>query len=551
MIDLKSGALELYRLAWPPTIGAADVRYGLAIVVRKRHGAGGGLLVALPSGLMSMESLLQLATGEDDAVVGAFHFFNVPAVRNSQEGLEQLDQQVNLVVVDLGLDALFAMSPMSQVPEEEDPDIVGFAESLSILPSSGSLLTQVATWLGALTDPRVTFYSAEEGVDAADLDGMPLEEEEEEPPRVAPLPTRPKAKEAPAKPKRVTTATLAEGLNSLLAVMPTITQQMERLREEQEVMKKAWEDSQARPPMRPSQLPVAKMLGSPPRTRLQAKASAPIPMPVPVDSHLTTQEAAEEMSPAMGDPLAQAVLEQSKALTSLVAHLQQGGDPLLDGHGSSSGGSLGARGTVGRELKLQKELAMRSGGFFLSVLQNAARRLRPASKLPESIEALSQTDFSMIQYLERFGGYGQSKDLGLIQFALAHIADALVHGDTLGAQEHLALLMVGVEQACMDQGRWELAYRLMLLEEPPSQLWSYRPSGYDPKLKAFAPLCPQRWTTVALAYSKEIDYIHQKRTEMASSARGSNQKPADPAQPKKKGRFPRGKANQDTEQKES
>eukprot|EP00435_Cladocopium_sp_Y103_P016348 s3554_g4.t1 len=439
---------------------AAEVKYGLAIVVRRRHGAGGGVLLALPANLMTMESLLQLATGEEDALVGAFHFFNVPAVRNSQEGLEPLEQQVSVVVVDLGLEVLFSMSPLSQVSEEEDADIVGFAESLDILPSSGSLLSQVASWLSALTDPRVTFYSAEEGVEVADIDGHPLEEGDlEELPKAAPLPSRTKAKEAAPKPKR---------------------------------------------------------------------------------------ETAEEKSPVAGDPLAQAVLEQSKALTSLVAHLQQGGDPLVDGHGSSSGGSLGTRGSVGRE-RLQRELAARSGGFFLSVLQNAARRLRPASRLPESIEALSQTDFSMIQYLERFGGYGQSKELGLIQFALAHIADALVHGDTPGAQEHLALLMVGVEQACMDHGRWELAYRLMLLEEPPSQLWSYRPSGYDPKLKAFAPLCPQRWTTVALAYSKEIDYIHQKRSEMSSSAKSSNQKPADPAQPKKKGRFPRGKANQDAE----
>ena len=64
--------------------------------------------------------------------------------------------------------------------------------------------------------------------------------------------------------------------------------------------------------------------------------------------------------------------------------------------------------------------------------------------------------------------------------------------------------MVGVEQACMDHGRWELAYRLTLLDEPPSQLWSYRQAGYDPKLKAFAPLCPQRWTTIALATGRSL-----------------------------------------------
>ena len=547
VIDLRSGALELYRIAWPPT-GVDEVTYGLALVVRKRHGAGGGVLLALPESLTSTAALLDLCTGQADAIVGAFHYFDIPAVSN-QNGLQPLDFLVTVVVVDVALDALSYMVPMSQVSEEEDVGIVGFGEDLDVLPNSGLLLSRVATWLNELTDQRAVFYSAEEGVEVADLDGQPMEEEQEEPgmqtPKATAAKLTPKAKES--KPKRVTTASLAEQMRTLLEVVPALTQQVEAMRVEQEALKRSVEEGQDRPAPRPSQLPisaplasVAKMLGQPPRTKAAARLAVPM-SPAP-DPPLGIQEIAEEKSPMAGDPLSHAVLEQSKALTALVAHLQQGGDPLLDGHGTSSGSSLGTRGSVGRE-KLQRELAMRSGGFFLAVLQNAARRLKPASKMPETVDALAQTDFSMVQYLERFGGYGGSKELGLIQYALAHICDALVHGDSEGAKEHLALLMVGVEQACMDHGRWELAYRLMLLDEPPSQLWSYRQAGYDPKLRAFAPLCPQRWTTTALAYSKEIDYIHQKRSEMTHQPKGNPQGLSEPkAAPKKPGKgSPKGK----------
>lgn len=245
------------------------------------------------------------------------------------------------------------------------------------------------------------------------------------------------------------------------------------------------------------------------------------------------------------DPFARAMLEQSKAIMNLVAHMQQGGDPLLDGQLSSSSSSLGTRGSQGRE-RLQKDLASRSGSFYLAVLQNAVKRLKPASPKPNSIEEVAATDFSMIQYLERFGGYGSYKEPGLIQYALAHIFDALAHSDINGARDFLALLMVGVDQANLDGNRWELAYRMMLLEEPPAQLWSYRNQGFDPRAKSFSPLAPQQWTTVALAYSKEMDYICTKRLEMTGSPKAKANPSQPSANPKRKTRFPKTKPTDST-----
>ena len=149
---------------------------------------------------------------------------------------------------------------------------------------------------------------------------------------------------------------------------------------------------------------------------------------------------------------------------------------------------------------------MKSGAFCLAVLQNAVKRLKPANPRPETIEEVAQSDFSMIQYWERFGGYGQFKELGLIQYALAHICDALVRSDLNGARDYLALLIVGVDQANLDNNRWELAYRVMLLEEPPSQLYgpiATRASILGPRASHLLPLrvgpplhwpTPKKWT---------------------------------------------------------
>ena len=72
------------------------------------------------------------------------------------------------------------------------------------------------------------------------------------------------------------------------------------------------------------------------------------------------QQVDEEEALGRGDSLALAVLEQSRALTSLVTYIQAGGDPLLDHH--LTGVSSSTKGAQGRG-KLQQELAARSGGF--------------------------------------------------------------------------------------------------------------------------------------------------------------------------------------------
>ena len=532
---LESKIEEPYVLLWPP--GGQDGLASQAYVVMKRKG---GLLLAVPP-MYLPASVLQQSAAEDDFVFGLHTKLVVPAVQAvSGGGGSPVD--VEVLVIDSKQEIAGCLRHSRDVDFEEE-DVVTFSDDALMGPDVDILVQYVKEWLELQTDQRATFYSAEE-----------VSEHEEE--LVPETPKTAKKQPKEPKPKKNTNAALAAQLSEVAGLLPDLVEQVSQLRKNQEVMQQQMSVPQLPVPPRGSQMPVsgqlnsfAKMVGIPPKTKqvnLQSPPSKPAArqMQPGVDTGLTAQEEAEENSPG-GDALARAVLEQSRALSVLVAQMQQS-DPLLDQAASSAGTSLGSKGALGRE-KLQQELSSRTGGFYMSVLQNALRRMRPASRLPSTLEEVPP-DFSMVTYLERFGGYGGSRDLGLVQFNLAHMFDAALFEDIEGMKEHLALLMVSVEQAVQDNNRWELAYQLCLLEEPPTQVWQSR-GGHSHRVRAFAPLCPQRWATVALAYTKEVDYIQTKRQELVKKQVPPVVAPKDQPGPKKKQKFPRAKqgANEEAE----
>ena len=95
----------------------------------------------------------------------------------------------------------------------------------------------------------------------------------------------------------------------------------------------------------------------------------------------------------------------------------------------------------------------------------------------------------------------------------AHLRLCTERGSGGGEREHCS--NYDCTQAAQDDNTWDLAYPLMLLEEPPSQLWSYRPAVTQGRLRAFAPLCAQKCAIVALAYAKEADYIQNRKAEIS------------------------------------
>lgn len=431
---LESKIEEPYVLLWPP--GGQDGLASQAYVVMKRKG---GFLIAVPP-MYIPAGVLQQTVAEEDFVFGLHTKLVVPAAKPAAGEEDVQPGDLEVLVIDAKEELAGCLRHARDVDFEEE-DVVTFSDD-GMVPDVDLLVQYVKEWLEVQTDQRAVFYSAEE-----------VSEQDEE--MVPEIPKTAKKPPKEPKPKRNTNAALAAQLSEVAGLLPELMNQVSQLQKTQAEMQSQMSNPPLPVPPRGSQLPVsghlqsfAKMVGIPPKVKGVTLSPPPPKAPTRtmqqgVDTGLTPQEEAEEHSPK-GDALARAMLEQSRALSVLVSQMQQS-DPLLDQAASSTGTSLGSKGALGRE-KLQTELSTRTGGFYMSVLQNALRRMRPASRLPTSLEEVP-ADFSMVTYLERFGGYGGSRDLGLVQFNLAHMFDAALNSDMEGMKEHLALLMVSIEQA--------------------------------------------------------------------------------------------------------
>ena len=144
------------------------------------------------------------------------------------------------------------------------------------------------------------------------------------------------------------------------------------------------------------------------------------------------QELALQKEEVASVDVAQAILAQSTALTSLVATLagsQQ--DPMQDLQGSSSG----TRGALGRA-KLQEELAQQRGTFFHSVVQQMSRRMMPTAPVDQPYVQLVQQGVTGCRYLERFGGYGKQRELGFDSIPADDYAGFCFGGELGGDEGH-------------------------------------------------------------------------------------------------------------------
>ena len=464
-------------------------------------------------------------------------------------------EHASAIVVDLSVQAVGRLSPL--VADSPLELVVPFDLSRpELVPDPAVLLQLALDWAAAAGAPeRLQYYSAEEGPTEPQprqrRTVLRLSKDDVPQPAASALPSG-GAPQKPPQPKRITTATLASQLESLSSTLPTLVKSMEELSVRQAAMEKQMAAGPAAPlsqPLglgirpKPAGTPALGLLGPPPRTaRTNPQPQLPLMGPEGA-AEAVAEEAKEEFGlPAPpSDTLSQAVLEQSRALTCLVAQLAgASGDLLSDAAGPAA--HLNARG-AGQRAKMQEELSSDKGVFYAAVLQNMAKRMAPASNLSSEPAELLQQGVCLSRYWERFGGFAGQRDLGAIAHSLAHAMDAMQAGRINQAADHLALLAVCVEQMSMDSGRAELGYQLTWLEEPPASMFAARSSKSAMHTRAFAPLASQRWVAIVLSYIKELDVIATKRADMrkggAPSASGSGTKDEDgedaspPSRPKR------------------
>jgi hypothetical protein len=129
----------------------------------------------------------------------------------------------------------------------------------------------------------------------------------------------------------------------------------------------------------------------------------------------------------------------------------------------------------------------------------------------------------------------------MILYQVMSVLDFMQADNWGAARDGLALLAVCLDQAVLDNGKFDLAALLTLQEAPPSTIFVNRHQSMLSRSRAFSPLAGQKWVTVALAFIKEMDVITTKRQEITSASPATQRAQAEGApnakakpQPKKK-----------------
>jgi len=536
---------------WPPgeTVLVNSLQ---AWVIMRREG---GVLLALPDGHLDEESLAEhaeLTSDGSEPLAGPHVSFTVPLLTMGDTGvLEPAGEDISVMVVDMNVPLVYGLVlPYPEEGQEEDLVTLFRVADPKARPDFSELMPRVKAWVDAEMFERTGYYSAREEEDLAPA--SPKATTKAKP--SAPGSTVPARAPAGAKPgpKKHTVASLAQQVELLMGSLPAITDQLAKLAAQQERQTQQGVQEPADRAFLPvmggkASMPIsamltpgkkadlsglAKMMGPPPPARASAAPAAPLGQ----KQFLEEDEPPDPMNPPedmeqLGSPMAQALLQQSKALQTLMMHFHaSGSDPMSDL--SSSTLTTGVKGTMARE-KLQRDLSAGNGLFFLKVCQQIQRRMSPTAKPPSALSEISGV--SLLAYLERYGGYGQNRELGMIMWSIAHVFDAMAAGESGLAMDHLALTTVMVEQASLDSNKWTLAWLIRLLDDPPQNLWINRGQSATGQRRPFAPLSVPAWNTVALAFLKEAEILQGKRTELLGKGPTNNdEQPAAKPQPKRR-----------------
>ena len=178
-------------------------------------------------------------------------------------------------------------------------------------------------------------------------------------------------------------------------------------------------------------------------------------------------------------------------------------DGLLSDSGASCSSALpGARGAAALET-CRREFLARPRAHTQTVLRNARRALSYGDD-----DAGDHKKGVMVEFL-RTCHFGKSKAVPYMAYAIATAIDLFERDKHDEGMALLMMLMVAVEQSTLDQGRWQLAWLLTHLPEPPwTQLSQVAPP--DP-LRPFGRLSEPNWSTAAMAYTKDAAALSEIR----------------------------------------
>ena len=508
------------------------------VVIRKPS----GILLAVPPGYFPADALEDGQQAGPDDMIGPSTTVVVAGGRlEEMDGSPPVPEEgvhVDLVLVDMSPDIL---DHLSLVRDFSGPtDLLHlFMEDPFLYPDKEELLAAAWDWI---TQPeggdRLHYYSAEE-VQAEEEEMIPEVPTQEPLAGILPGAKRaakpisgagkPKVSAQP-RTKKPTVAQLTTSLESIMSALPVLTRQMEELSQRTKAMETSSRDPRTSALSRPlgdsgmtglqgaSTTPAAELLKEmpPPQASGKMRQLPLVPISGEAETLALTAEQGKEVEPS---DMVRAMFAQSSAVTALAAQIANlGGDSLGDLTAGTS--SLSSKGASGR-MRLQQELALHKGTFFNAVMANMSRRMNPASPSDSSPMELMNKGVCMTKYVERFGGFGKSREMGFVMWQVAMIMGYLQTENWMAARDSAALLCVCLEQTAMDT-TMDVGLLLALVEDPPSGLFSNRSLAPLSRGRSFAPLANQQWIATALSFIKELDLITQRRADVSSSKASSS-----------------------------
>ena len=461
-------------------------------------------------------------------MIGPNKMLEADLLAEDEEGsVVSLGRKCKFYVVDFTDDVLLTLRDYDQNLDEMSSILPFDADDIYAAPDLSGVIDRIREWASNENmGPRAAFYSAREEPEPSVANGGP-----------------PKKAQA----KRVSTAALLEKVEALAAqvqllqspMQPTLpaaatpvaeplggimlaTPKMPRL-----------SDALGKAPGVPAVAKAAALLSPPPRQR--SGVPKPTPMATPAKAMIEDEPYTTYDQPQ--DFMMQTLNQQSSALTALVAHLTTGGDGLLELGSTSSSSATGTRGLQRRE-RLIAELAGGSSTFFLQFQQQLYRKMNPSVPAPKTEEEILRNPPSLLNYLERNGGFRNQRTLGLVLWMLAYAVDAGGRGDDHLMREHLVLAVTAIEQCAVDQGEWGLGFLLSLAADPPLHLFQDRSNTVSMQHRTFGGLVPPAWSTVAVAYLREMEVLNSKKQDLSKKAKAADDE-EESYSPRRRQRFPR------------
>ncbi|CAK0897043.1 unnamed protein product, partial [Prorocentrum cordatum] len=131
---------------------------------------------------------------------------------------------------------------------------------------------------------------------------------------------------------------------------------------------------------------------------------------------------------------------------------------------------------------------------------------------------------SLVEFVVRTGTINRgNRTAAYLGFGIARLADLLARGQLEAAEAVILLLLTALEQAQRDSGRWQLAWLLTHLPEPPWSQMTTGSSGSVDSLRPFGHLAEPTWTTAAMAYTKDAASLAEIRKKF-NDDRGGGKK---------------------------